>query len=231
MKSYAPVYYNIPQNDYSSPARNFTSSPSYWNNPNHITISPSKYTSQPYYSIPPAPSYTPQFNYQSPSSFYPSYPRKYSPPKYPYANTNFSAGGEAPNLGQLLNNIDSVLGGGAPRTQNAFSTFERGSSFLPPRPPPVFQAERMTRQPPFLRPRSVSQIRHEEIRNVEEMYARTSPLARSPEAYQPIPAYVKPASPLKNSRQRSPHFIRTSRSVVRPAPDYEIKDAIHTLFR
>lgn len=223
------------------------------NNSNHIWISPSKYTSNmykapdasPYVSrYNPAPACTsfggnnyspPKYNFGAGSSM-----NNYGTPGYSYQPQNYS-NSNGQNIGQLLNNINNVLGENPAQFSNPFSTFSRSNTNFVPSgmnynqyEPMHNTIERTTERPPlYQRPRSVSQRRGEEIREVNDFYARKSPERQYTinNTYKPIPAYVKPSSPLKHSRERSPHFNRTSRSVAKPAKEYEIRDAIHTLFR
>lgn len=242
------------QNTYSSPVRNTGGFQSYLNNSNHIWISPSKYTSQMCNMPSPSP-YISRFNPAATAAT--SFGiNNYSPPKYNYAGTpsinnygtsgygyqpqNYSSNNNQ-NIGQLLNNIDNVLGENPAQFSNPFSTFARSNTNYMPSginynkyEPMMNTIERTTERPPlYQRPRSVSQRRGDEIRDVNDFYTRKSPERQYTinNTYKPIPAYVKPSSPLKHSRERSPHFNKTSRSVARPAKEYEIRDAIHTLFR
>ena len=244
-KGYGPIYYNVGQNTYSSPVRNTGSFQSYLNNSNHIWISPSKYKSQ-MYNVPEPTPYISRFSPSATAGL--SFGgQNYSPTKYNYAGaTSYgyqpqNYANTTPNIGQLLNNIDNVLGDNHTQYINQFSTFSRANTnFMPNnmnynKYEPIHNTiERTTERPPlYQRPRSVSQRRVEEIRDVNDLYGRNSPERQYTinNTYKPIPAYVKPSSPLKHSRERSPHFNRTSRSLARPAKEYEIRDAIHTLFR
>jgi hypothetical protein len=124
-----PSYYNIGKgyasnqlsyttpinNTYTSPVRTSGQTP-YWSNPNHITISPTKYAPAPqYYNI--------YDNY--PSANYvplPSAP-PFNPKPPVYANNDY-------NVGNLIENIDRVLS--QPQMGNTMSnTFDRASSFTP----------------------------------------------------------------------------------------------------
>jgi hypothetical protein len=110
---YAPTQlsYTTPiNNTYKSPVQ--TSGPtSYWSDPNHITISPTKYAPAPQYYV-PLPSTLP-FNPMPPN----------------YANNDF-------NVGSLIDDIDRVLNQpqsmNRPQMMNTTSnTFDRASSFTP----------------------------------------------------------------------------------------------------
>lgn len=124
--------YTIPQQSYTSPVRDTTQQPGYWNNPNHIQLSP-KYN-QSFYNMPEKPMYSsqPQFqnqmapapNYSNMNQFSPSRTQfgasnNYAPNVgglgmggYP---TNHAAMGmdNSMNMNGLMNNINQVLGGGA----------------------------------------------------------------------------------------------------------------------
>ena len=110
-----PLSYTTPiNNKYTSPSRT-TGPSSYWNNPNHITISPTKYAPEPQF-------YNVYDNY--PSGNYTPLPSL--PPPNPMAGTYSNDF----NVGNLLNNIDRVLG--QPQAMNTMtSTFDRASSFTP----------------------------------------------------------------------------------------------------
>jgi hypothetical protein len=130
-----PSYYNIgkgygsTQLSYTTPTNNTYTSPvrtsgptSYWSNPNHITISPTKYAPAPqYYNI--------YDNY--PSANYVPLPS--APPLNPipsaYANNDFNVGSLIDNIDRVLNQPQSI---NQPQMMNTMSnTFDRASSFTP----------------------------------------------------------------------------------------------------
>lgn len=255
-----PSYYNIPNPTYSSPIMPSGGQTSYWNNPNHISLSSPTRVQPAFYNVSDNYMGTTSYSYTSPS-FGGGYGRtSYSPPKYPTAtytspypsainpinNQRSFSPYKAPqlgdyNYGQLLNNIDNVLSKSPPRKYvDMHNTFERDTvSFRPNfqmhtqyEPKHTF-TESATKPPLYQKPRSYSQNREQEITSMNDFYNRKSGLDRYNinNSHRPITPYVKPTSPLRNTHKQSPHFNRTHRSVHRPANEFEIKDAIHTLFR
>lgn len=87
-----------------------------------------------------------------------------------------------------------------------------------------------TESKPPLYGRSMSQTRNPGINRVDDMYNRRPPQDRYTIAnsHNPDP---QNRSPLRRTRREaSPHFQRP-RSASRPATDFEIHDAVKTLFR
>lgn len=142
------------------------------------------------------------------------------------------------NYSQLLQNIDRALEDPAPKT-GMYNTLDRASVSFRPNfqihtqyAPSSSPMEKYSKPPLYQKPRSFSQKREEGITSMNDFYNRKPPVSRYNINYshKPITPYVKPVSPLKSVRQPSPHFQR-SRSVHRPASDFEIRDAVQTLFR
>lgn len=237
---------------------------SYWNNPNHISLSPSINRQPAVYSVPENYFYSNQYrttNYQGPSyggsySYTGYSPSKYQPasytPQYGGMNAQPSyspgySGYQAPMTGgnefsysTLLQNIDRALEDPAPKG-GMYNTLDRANVSFRPNfemhtqyAPSSSPMDKYSKPPLYQqKQRSFSQKREEGISSMNDFYNRKPFASRYGINYshKPITPYVKPSSPLKSARQPSPHFQRSSRSVHRPASDFEIRDAVQTLFR
>lgn len=269
-----PKFYNIPtQSPYqapiAAPAPPPISTPipprpasqtSYWNNPNHISLSPSKYApAQNYANYPSfqysAPAYTSPVRAASPykaSSPYrasspvrPNLVSTYIPPPRVPVRPNYSQS-YAPaaqdinyECTKLIRDIDNVLSNPVPpdpaQPIREYNTFDRdtGHAYAPqeqrvatePQPEPeVVVVEH--HNPPY--PRNYSQKRPASITRIGDLYNRNPP-----DVQYRLQA-GRSRSPLRNRREQSPHF-RRPRSAARPPPvpatDFQINDAVKTLFR
>lgn len=229
-----PVLYNVP-NNYSNPAYMNTSNyaaPSFGGGYSPSRYSPSKYGQNNY-----SPSYT-QMNAQPAFNNTMGY-SNYPPP--PQNNNDF-------NYGQLLNNIDQVLAGPAapaynpppahsPPQEMMYNTFDRESTSVRPNfhmhtqyQPQSMNMDRSSKPPLYQRPRSYSQRKTEEITSMNDFYNRKPPFTRQ-NINNSITPFKKPTSPLRGSPRHSPHFHGGNRSARRAASEFELHDAIHTLFR
>lgn len=263
-RNYSSTYQISSPMKYSSPIRNAQSS-SYWNNPNHITLSPGAGTQPKVYGVPDSYNYSTQYrssNYNAPymggmNNTYNTSPIKYQSPSYkpPYSAMNMQASsmnnqgiynyqnqnfGDN-SLGQLLGNIDNVLSNNAPRPQSPVmhNTFDRDQANFRPNfqmhtqyEPRQTSTERS--KPPLYQPaRNYSQRRDEQMTSMNDFYNRQPAISRQNinNVYRPVTPFQKTTSPLRSSQRKSPHFQRASMSARRPASEFEIKDAVKTLFR
>jgi hypothetical protein len=259
-----PTYYNVsplkynsgiynPSSPmkYSSPVKTVLTSTSYWNNPNHINLSPS--AGQPfYYNVPDNNFYSPQYrssNYNAPYSGGMGISSHYSPPKYQtsyppsYSGMNNMGQFQQPSYQddniRLINEIDKILAEPVSKPHPMYNTFDRQSTYYKPTfemhtqyEPRQTSIER-SKPPLYGHQRSFSQRRNDQITSMNDFYNRKPALDRHNinNSYQPITPFIKPSSPLRSSLRKSPHFQRTSRSANRHASDFEIRDAVKTLFR
>ncbi|CAI2374759.1 unnamed protein product [Moneuplotes crassus] len=254
-RNFSSPNYNTVGGAYSSPIRHNAGSATYWNNPNHITLSPPKYN-------PPVYSNTTS-SYQAPSIYKPSNyahspirkaysPSRYNAPNYSgvpcIASKTLQSPSNDYNMRKLFNDIDNVLNNQIPSAppppplimkEEVYNTFDRAHQpeMLPNHEIITYQEPQRVivdePRPPLYDRREIYS-KYNQVTKADDLYNRKP----EPERYnlvQSVHSNPRSRSPLRNvQRTQSPHFQRPrseARRVPAPASDFQIHDAVKTLFR